>query len=162
MAVKKTGEKKKKDRKSVQSEKQKMKKAEARIDKQKLKKDIEAKAGQISEKDIEELLERNDTFEEKLKKIPDALARLLKQVKLLFEMIKDYRNGLYKEIPWYSLAMAVAAILYFINPIDIIPDFILVVGLVDDALVVGFVMKAIQEDLKKYCIFKGYALEEFF
>jgi uncharacterized membrane protein YkvA (DUF1232 family) len=83
-------------------------------------------------------------------------------VKLLFEMIKDYRNGLYKEIPWYSIAMAVAAILYFINPIDIIPDFIVVVGLVDDALVVGFVMKAIQEDLKKYCIFKGYALEEFF
>jgi uncharacterized membrane protein YkvA (DUF1232 family) len=140
----------------------KIKKAEARIDKKKLKKEIKQRAGQVSESDVEEIVNKEDEISKKLKKVPGIFTKIINQIILLLDMIKSYWSGEYREIPWFSIAMSAAALLYFINPIDIIPDIIPLIGFVDDAFVVGFVIKSIQGDLKKYCAFKGYALEEFF
>ncbi len=39
-------------------------------------------------------------------------------------------------VPWYAKAVAAAAVAYALSPIDLIPDFIPVIGLVDDLLLV--------------------------
>jgi uncharacterized membrane protein YkvA (DUF1232 family) len=67
-------------------------------------------------------------------------------------------SGAYREIPYGSIVAAVAAILYFVSPIDFIPDFIPVVGLVDDVFVIGFVLKKIHSDLEKYEKWKSLRL----
>ena len=46
--------------------------------------------------------------------------------------------------------VTIAALLYVLSPIDLIPDFIPVVGYVDDALVVAVCIKLVQADLDKY------------
>ena len=79
-----------------------------------------------------------------------------------FEMLKDFWKGEYREVPWYTIAISVAAVLYFINPFDIIIDVIPGAGYIDDVVVIGFVYKAIHEDLKTYCKFKGYDPDLFF
>jgi len=60
---------------------------------------------------------------------------------LLFSIIKNYINGVYKEIPFWSLAAVTFALIYVINPIDLIPDFIPVVGYIDDVLVIATCLK---------------------
>lgn len=42
------------------------------------------------------------------------------------------------------------------SPIDLIPDFIPVIGYIDAAMVVGLTVKVIQSDLRDYCVWKGY------
>jgi len=136
--------------------------AEKVIDGRKLRKDLEEKAKRVSDRDVEDLIEREQELEKKIRKVPGSFGKLINQLRLLYEMIKDYWKGDYREVPWYSIAMAAAAVLYFINPFDIIPDVIPGIGYLDDALVIGLVFKSIREDLKKYCAFRGYDPGEYF
>lgn len=133
-----------------------------RVDGRKARRGIEKKAKKVSDRDVVELIGREDEIIEKLRKVPSVFGKLVNQLKLLYEMITDYWKGDYKEIPWFSIAIAVAAVLYFINPFDIIFDLIPGMGYIDDVLVIGLVFKSMQEELKRYCAFKGYDPDEYF
>ena len=83
-----------------------------------------------------------------------GLQRYAKDLLLLFSLAKDYYQGNYRDIPYKTISAAVVGLLYVINPIDIIPDFIPFIGQVDDALVLGFCLKLIQKDLLQYKAWK--------
>lgn len=68
----------------------------------------------------------------------------------LGRLVRAYAQGEYREIPWKSLLLIVAAILYFINPIDIIPDLMPLVGLTDDFAVLFMVYRSIGDDIDKF------------
>ena len=58
-------------------------------------------------------------------------ARALKQdVHALYLASRDPRT------PWYAKALAIAVVAYALSPIDLIPDFIPVLGYLDDVLLV--------------------------
>ena len=78
------------------------------------------------------------------------IAEVFNDLKLLLLLVKDYITGTYRDIPYGSIIAAVAGILYFLSPIDFIPDFIPGIGLIDDVFVIGMVLKQIHSDLLKY------------
>jgi uncharacterized membrane protein YkvA (DUF1232 family) len=43
-------------------------------------------------------------------------------------LLRAYAKGEYSQIPWPSLVMIVGAVLYFLAPIDVIPDFLVGLG----------------------------------
>lgn len=71
------------------------------------------------------------------------------KVQLLFGIVKDWSSGEYTEVPTGSIIAIIIGLLYFISPIDLIPDF-LPGGLIDDALVLGLIFKQVNSDLDKY------------
>ncbi|MBU4487006.1 MAG: DUF1232 domain-containing protein [Candidatus Delongbacteria bacterium] len=79
-----------------------------------------------------------------------SLERVWHQLQLMFSLVIDYTKGNYKEIPTKSIVLTVGAILYFLMPIDLIPDMIPVFGYLDDIAVIGLVIKQIGIDLEKY------------
>lgn len=81
--------------------------------------------------------------------IPDSLESLWKDIKLLYSMISDVVRGRYK-LPYRTIAAIAFTLLYFVNPFDLIPDIIPVVGYIDDAFVVSLCVKFIGTDLEKY------------
>jgi uncharacterized membrane protein YkvA (DUF1232 family) len=133
-----------------------------KISEKEARKHLEKKAKGVTKKDVEDILKRKKEIDEKLKKVPGTLGKMINQIKLLFGMIADYWNGTYQNVPWFSIAMAVAAIVYFLSPIDLIPDFIPVIGYVDDALVIAVCILVIEKDLRAYCAFKGYEAAQYF
>ena len=68
----------------------------------------------------------------------------------LFEMMNCWRKGEYREIPKKSLLAIIGAILYFVSPIDLIPDFILVLGLIDDVAIISLAIKQVGSDIEKF------------
>lgn len=54
----------------------------------------------------------------------DGLSEFSANVLLLIRMIRATANGSYKGLPWKSLLSVIAVLLYFVSPIDIIPDFL--------------------------------------
>ncbi|WP_089611953.1 YkvA family protein [Dehalobacterium formicoaceticum] len=72
------------------------------------------------------------------------------KIQLLFGLVKDWATGEYKDVPIKSIVIIIVAILYFLNPIDLIPDAILGIGLADDAFVLGLVFKQVSCDLETY------------
>lgn len=89
-----------------------------------------------------------------------GLQRYAKDLLLLFSLAKDYYQGNYRDVPYKTISAAVVGLLYVINPIDIIPDFIPFIGQVDDALVLGFCLKLIEKDLLKYKKWKDGQAED--
>lgn len=71
--------------------------------------------------------------------------------KLLFDMITDKGYVVDKK----TYLMIAGALAYVVFPIDIIPDFILGVGFLDDAFVLGIVMKQLSKEVEEYKRFKG-------
>ncbi|WHY75433.1 YkvA family protein [Neobacillus sp. WH10] len=82
------------------------------------------------------------------------LGEVWEKLQLLFEIFNAWKKGEYKEIPTGSIIMIIATIIYFVSPIDFIPDFIVGLGLIDDAAVIGFTIKQISRDLEKYKYWK--------
>ncbi|WP_370635375.1 YkvA family protein [Pedobacter sp. Leaf170] len=78
---------------------------------------------------------------------------------LLFAIAKDYVNGHYTEIPKRSIISILGGILYFLSPIDIIPDFIPVLGFIDDVFILNLVYKQVLKDLEKYRAWKDKQLD---
>lgn len=106
-------------------------------------------AKKVTEADLQKVLNRQKEIEEKFSG-NGPLGKFVADLKLLFSLIKDYVSGEYREIPWWSLAAIVAALLYVLSPIDSIPDFIPGIGYLDDAMVVAVCLKMVQTDLYNY------------
>jgi uncharacterized membrane protein YkvA (DUF1232 family) len=67
----------------------------------------------------------------------------------LFRLLRAYISGDYRDIPWVSIVLVIVAIIYFVSPIDLIPDF-LPAGYIDDAAVIALVIAQIQADLDNF------------
>ncbi|PLR83952.1 YkvA family protein [Bacillus sp. V33-4] len=91
----------------------------------------------------------------KANKSRGALADTWDKLQLFFEMIRMWIKGEYRKIPTRSLITILAAIIYFVSPIDIIPDFIIGLGLVDDAAVIVYAFKQISSDIDKFKAWKA-------
>lgn len=85
----------------------------------------------------------------KLQNIP-VVGDYFADVPTLCLMVLDYAKGDYKEIPLATMVGIVVALIYFLSPIDLIPDFIPVAGQLDDAAVILFAIKAAHNDIAEY------------
>lgn len=84
----------------------------------------------------------------------DALKEVWERLQLMINVLRDWVAGDYKEIPKRSLIIVTAALLYFITPVDLVPDFIPISGYLDDITVLGFVYTQITKDLDQYKAWK--------
>lgn len=82
----------------------------------------------------------------------DKLNEALEIIPLLIKCIKSYIKKEYTEIPVGSILAIVSALIYWVSPIDIIPDCIPGVGYIDDAAVVLACLKMVKTDLDEYKI----------
>lgn len=105
-----------------------------------------AKAFLDDDEKIEGLLR---DFEEKLKLIPRVGNRAA-DIAVMLSMIRAYAKRQYTDVPVTTILFSVAALIYVVNPLDLIPDYIPGVGLVDDAAALAVVLQAIHMDLQKY------------
>jgi len=76
--------------------------------------------------------------------------KIVAYLNLVIRMISNSVSGKYPNMPWQTLVMIVAGLLYFIAPIDAIPDFIPIAGFIDDATILAWLGKSFQDDLGKY------------
>lgn len=69
---------------------------------------------------------------------------------VLGRLIKAYATGNYRDIPWKTLLMIVAAIVYFVNPLDLIPDIVPLTGLTDDFAILLWVYNSVSSEINKF------------
>lgn len=79
-----------------------------------------------------------------------GMDRVKADVALLVRFVKAWAREEYRGVPWRTLVYAVGALLYFVSPVDLIPDWIPVLGLTDDVAVVVAVVRAIRKDLDRF------------
>jgi uncharacterized membrane protein YkvA (DUF1232 family) len=72
-----------------------------------------------------------------------------------FRLIRAVVRREYTGMPWQRQVLIVAGLLYFLTPIDLIPDFILGLGYLDDVAVIAWVIKAVQADLDAFLMWES-------
>ncbi len=102
--------------------------------------------------------------DEKLKKLIEDVLKKLKEIssdkkttdklndslRLFIRMINAYTSKQYSYVPWKTICLLVAGLIYFIYPVDLIPDFIPVTGLIDDIALIAWIYKSVQDDIEKF------------
>ena len=75
---------------------------------------------------------------------------LVEQLEFLADVVEDFAEGAYKDIPYAAAAAAAFAIIYTYRLLDIIPDFVAKVSFEDDSAVVRAVLILFEKDFEKY------------
>ena len=105
------------------------------------------------QKEAEKILNDASKAEELVRKINSKLNNIpivgeyFADVPTLCLMLGDYVTGAYREVPFATMVGIVVALVYFLSPIDLIPDVLPVIGLTDDAAVIGFAVLAAHNDI---------------
>lgn len=108
---------------------------------------------QVKDGDVDIAVKNQKEIDEKIVNA-GALRKYTELGKVMFGMLKDYRKGLYTDIPWFSIAAIAFVLLYVLNPLDIVPDFLPGIGYVDDFALLTITLRFIETDLHKYLDWK--------
>ncbi|MFQ3346575.1 MAG: uncharacterized membrane protein YkvA (DUF1232 family) [Candidatus Azotimanducaceae bacterium] len=85
----------------------------------------------------------NGSGSEKIKAVGEQLG-------LLIDLLKAYIAGEYRDISPQAIASVAGAIIYFVVPLDGVPDFLFGWGFIDDAAVVSYVIAQLSTELESF------------
>ena len=88
-------------------------------------------------------------FEKKLGQIP-KIGNKAADIAVLCSMIRAYAKKQYTDVSIATILLSIAALIYVVNPMDVVPDFMIGIGQLDDAAAIVLVLQMIQMDLNKY------------
>lgn len=114
---------------------------------------MESEVAKIDEGDVDLAARNQSEIADKL--INSGMLRKYAELaKVMFGMLKDYRKGIYTNVPWFTIASIAFTMLYVLNPFDMVPDFIPGIGYVDDFAVFTFALRFMESDLHRYLDWK--------
>ena len=65
-------------------------------------------------------------------------------------MMTAYARGRYRAVPGGVMLKLTAAVIYFVNPLDLVPDALIGIGLLDDAAVLSWVLRSAAKEIEKF------------
>lgn len=83
------------------------------------------------------------------------LKRIWTDLMALVRLARAWSKGTYRQVPWKSMVLILAAIIYFLNPMDLIPDVVLALGYVDDATVIAWVLRSVRKDMERFAAWEA-------
>lgn len=104
-------------------------------------------------KDDAKITEFLSRLEEKLKVVP-GIGEQLSHVPVFVSLLRSYHKKEYTKIPLGTIVAIISALIYWISPVDIIPDSIPGFGQVDDAAVLGVCLLLVDSDIKEYIVWR--------
>jgi len=106
-------------------------------------------AEKVTPKDIEIVAEKSEEINKRFN-ARGPLKRFIEDGRVLSALIKDWRAGKYRQAMYGTIAAAAFALIYVVNPFDLVPDVLPFIGAVDDAAVIGACLMLIERDLRQY------------
>ena len=97
-----------------------------------------------------------DEADEKATKNKIKILEVWDKLTGFIRMMKAWSKGDYKKVSLKTIIVVAAAVLYFLNPFDFIPDFIPFLGYLDDITVIGFVANTVSSDIEKFLDWERY------
>lgn len=107
-------------------------------------------------KDPKALRELAEEATRKAKSIPKApFAQLWSYLQAMLRLIRAYYRGEYRHVRFANLVLIIGAIIYVLDPLDLIPDWIPGLGFLDDATILAFAVQKTRETLDDFKNWEG-------
>lgn len=88
------------------------------------------------------------------------LGKVKEDLRLLQALCLAYWRGEYRAVSPKALLSVVAGLMYFLSPVDAIPDFIPVLGMLDDIAVLAWLMKTLDDELDAFRSWRNRQMPE--
>ena len=121
-----------------------------------LRKDKPIKSFEQAKKRASKILSQPERMNRLLSTSKDKLSRLELQeqdfkgilgiIRAFIRMLKAFKNGQFA-VPWATIIMIVAALVYFVVPLDMFPDFIPIGGYIDDFTIILAIFRKVKDDV---------------
>jgi len=110
-----------------------------------------------------EYLSNSEKMQELLKNVTsyvnkEGLAKVKDKIVLMYDYVKDIITGKYTDYSMSNLAIIVAALIYVVSPLDLVPDMIIALGLLDDVAIVTWAIGVVDTELTNYSEWKNKLL----
>ena len=79
-----------------------------------------------------------------------SIQDIKKDLLLLVRLIKRWSKGEYKDVSKKTIVSIIATLLYFVNPIDIIPDILPIIGFADDTAILLYVLNLVGHEVDSF------------
>jgi uncharacterized membrane protein YkvA (DUF1232 family) len=79
-----------------------------------------------------------------------VLQSITSKVMVLGKLLKFYATGEYRAIDLKNVVLIITAFVYFLSPLDLVPDFIPMLGFADDIALMTFVFNSVSEEIEKF------------
>ena len=80
----------------------------------------------------------------------DALAAVWEDIRTALRLLVAWAQRSYQQVSSGTLVLLVAALLYFVTPVDLIPDTLGALGFVDDIAVVETAVETVRNELDRF------------
>ena len=110
-------------------------------------------------KDVDKIERFLQRLEKKLKVIPLA-GKKLSEVPIMASLVVNYVKKEYQDVPIGTIIAVLSALIYFVSPIDLVPDSIPAIGYFDDAAVVAACWKLVESDIDEYLKWRKAHIKE--
>jgi len=115
-------------------------------DQERINQSFELGVDSFTEEDLDKVKASSETAEKKSK----SLGEQIEAFQLLWSLLHDYWSGKYRAVPWKLIAAIGFAVTYLVSPLDVIPDYLPILGFVDDAAVFSLVISSFQSEIDAY------------
>lgn len=79
-----------------------------------------------------------------------ALSAVWSDLQAMLRLLLQWATRSYQQVSWTPLVVIVGALLYFITPLDAIPDALGAFGFMDDVTVIGTAVQSVRGELKRF------------
>ena len=76
--------------------------------------------------------------------------KIMGKLESLGKLLKYYANGSYRSVSTKNIVAILAGLIYFVSPIDLVPDFLPVIGFADDIALILFIFNSVEEEITKF------------
>ncbi len=95
--------------------------------------------------------ELNEAERTQLVRKANETAEKTRSVRRFTKHLRAFGNYLFDpEVKWYKKAVVAAALIYFISPLDSIPDFVPLAGFLDDIGVIAWTVRFLGKEIEGY------------
>ncbi|MFP7295899.1 YkvA family protein [Neobacillus niacini] len=93
----------------------------------------------------------------KAKNNKGTLGEAWEKLQLFFELVQAYSKGEYRKVSPATILTVIGTILYFVSPVDVVPDFLIGLGILDDAAVITFALNKLSTEIDEFKDWKKLA-----
>ncbi len=120
---------------------------------------IKARAEQVTERDLLYVQEHEEEIRGRFLG-NGPLGKFIEEILLAIALVKDYATGKYRKLPYWAIGAIVFMLLYVVNPIDLIPDFLIGIGQIDDLIVVTLCLLVVRQEIHEYKFWRDHERDD--
>lgn len=84
------------------------------------------------------------------KGMAEGVRDVKEQLLLMIRFVRAYATGAYRDVAIKSMATIVGVLVYFISPLDLIPDVLPILGIADDVALVVWMFNVLEKEIAKF------------